>query len=423
MPRETFFMLLFLSITFVANTVSAESRSQIIINEIAWMGTTVSASDEWIELYNNTEKFISFDGWRLVARDGTPKINLSGAIPSYGFYLLERTDDTTVPNILADQIYTGAMGNTGETLELYNNFGNLIDSIDYDSGWLAGDNDTKQTAERKTDDVWQTSQNPGGTPKAKNSIIVEENPLPPQEPQAQTETKDLTEGISPLPQLPPIQKEETEINPETKSEDSYPSGIIINELLPSPEGTDEEEEWIEIFNQGSKEINLSNWKITDITGATNAYVFPSKTIIRPGEFLVLFRPETKIVLNNSGDGLNLIQPNGKILDSVIYESAPIGQSYNRAEDSWVWADILTPGFPNSTLSSSTLIKNNPGTSSQILEVKKSNERAEKFLAAAGAEITKSFFIIKIVLIASVLSILSGIIILFLKKKIKIIGKT
>ena len=127
------------------------------------MGTKAFYADEWIELYNNTEVSINLDGWLLKG------INLTGTITSGGFYLLERTDNNTVPNILADQIYTGVLNNKGESLELYDGSGNLIDSVYCKDGWPAGNNFTKQTMERKGADSWQTSQDPEGTPKAKNS--------------------------------------------------------------------------------------------------------------------------------------------------------------------------------------------------------------------------------------------------------------
>jgi len=101
----------------------------VIINEITWMGTNVSYNDEWIELYNTAENDINLDGWILKAGDGSPEINLSGTIPAKGFYLLERTDDETIPGISADLIYTGALGNNGENLNLYNSSGNLIDEV------------------------------------------------------------------------------------------------------------------------------------------------------------------------------------------------------------------------------------------------------------------------------------------------------
>ena len=88
----------------------------LVINEIAWMGTQVSYNDEWVELYNNTDLEINLSGWRLVAEDGTPEISLAGVISANGFYLLERTNDETIPGTPADQIYTGALGNNGENL-------------------------------------------------------------------------------------------------------------------------------------------------------------------------------------------------------------------------------------------------------------------------------------------------------------------
>ncbi|MCK4782061.1 lamin tail domain-containing protein [Candidatus Parcubacteria bacterium] len=186
------FLRIFLLILFAllsADFVFAANSPDIVINEIAWMGTNISHNDEWIELYNNSNSSIKLDGWLLKTVDGSPKIELEGIIPAKSFYLLERTNDESVPEIPANQIYTGALSNKGEKLELYDNLGNLIDSVDCSSGWIAGDNKTKRTMERKSPKQqgshpgsWQTSQNPNGTPKAKNSIIkakAEETRLPP----------------------------------------------------------------------------------------------------------------------------------------------------------------------------------------------------------------------------------------------------
>ena len=101
-------------ISFLIGFNSSASESTIIISEIAWMGTTVSSNDEWIELKNNTGSNIDLAGWTLIAQDGSPTINLSGTIPANGYFLLERTDDESAPGITADQIYTGAIGKLGD---------------------------------------------------------------------------------------------------------------------------------------------------------------------------------------------------------------------------------------------------------------------------------------------------------------------
>lgn len=159
-----------------AVSASAANSGAVVINEIAWMGTTASTNDEWLELYNTTGSSISLAGWTLKARDGTPSINLTGSIPAYGFFLLERTSDNTVPGVAANQIYTGALSNTGEALDLKDNTGKLIDSV---TQWYAGSNTTKAAMSRiepgAGGDVasnWQTATAAYvvglGTPKATN---------------------------------------------------------------------------------------------------------------------------------------------------------------------------------------------------------------------------------------------------------------
>lgn len=198
------FIIIFLPSTTSVALAASSGVSSVIINEIAWMGTTISANDEWLELFNDTISPITLDGWILKSADEKLKINLKGLIPSKGFYLLERTDDTTVPDITADLIYKGALNNTGEDLKLYDSLNNLIDGVACPAKWIAGDNATKQTMEafqqaQSDNREWQTSENPGGTPKAQNSsgIIIANNPTPTvkSDPIENGSTTEISEGI------------------------------------------------------------------------------------------------------------------------------------------------------------------------------------------------------------------------------------
>jgi hypothetical protein len=361
------------------------------------MGTMTSVNDEWMELYNNTDSPVNLSGWVLIAEDGTPKINLTGIIPVNGFYLLERTDDTTVPNIPADQIYTGALGNTGEILDLYDNLGNLIDRADNSSGWLAGDNTTKQTMERAGHQTWQTSQNPSGTPKEKNSATEIE--IQPEIKVAEPEPLKVASTVAETVKVPVVVEPQQPI--------IYPSNIIINEIMPSPEGADETEEWIEIFNQNNFEADLSGWQIKDTVGKTSTYVFPSGTKIPAKEFLTLNRQKTKIILNNDGDGLNLIRPDGEVVNSASYEKAILGQSYGLIKSDWIWSENPTPGAVNIM----------PALAKTAIEVKKDDTGLAAISEPIAVEQDKGNFYP--LFAAPALAILSGFVILFLKKKIKI----
>ena len=145
------------SATSTADSVSSsiQSSGRVVINEIAWMGTSAgkTGSDEWIELYNAEDQDINLFGWILKSEtDDSPHITLSGAIPAHGYYLLERTDDTVISDIKAN--YSGSFGsgglkNDGEILILQDRAGNIVDSVNCSKGWFYGDNITKSSMERR----------------------------------------------------------------------------------------------------------------------------------------------------------------------------------------------------------------------------------------------------------------------------------
>jgi len=159
--------------------------------------------------------------------------------------------------------------------------------------------------------------------------------------------------VDPQEELEPKLEPEPELEPEPKPEPkleeeiipiNYATGIIFNEILPSPEGADAENEWIELYNQNDLSIDLSGWTIKDTTGSIKTYTLNAK--IPANGYLVLLRPETKITLNNSGDGLNLINPNKEIVDSVEFGKASLNQSYSKVSSGWTWNSNLTPGEKN-----------------------------------------------------------------------------
>lgn len=158
----------------------------IIINEIAWMGTKNSYNDEWVELYNPNDFSVNIDNWTLLSKDETPFIKLSGVIKAKTYFLLERTDDSSIPDKMADYIYKGGLSNQGEHLTLLNKNGEKIDEIDCSLGWFAGNNENKKTMERINFSLngsdlknWKTSQLTGGTPGTLNSpnenVILKKN--------------------------------------------------------------------------------------------------------------------------------------------------------------------------------------------------------------------------------------------------------
>jgi len=154
---------------FWCNVASAA----VLINEIAWMGTTADggSSNEWIELSNSSSGNIDLSGW-VLRIEGKKDILLSGSVSANGYYLIERTDDNTLPSVTADLVASFGTGlaNTGATLILLNKDGIEMDRVNGSDNWkiqggeIIGNNTTKETAQR-TSSGWITG---APTPRAIN---------------------------------------------------------------------------------------------------------------------------------------------------------------------------------------------------------------------------------------------------------------
>lgn len=389
---------IFLSLFFLTPLTA---KGAVIINEIAWMGTENSSNDEWIELRGDQQADLT--GWVLEAADGTPTINLEGIISADGYFLLERTDDDSVHNIVADQIYTGALSNSGEHLILKDSDNNIIDEINSTEEWPAGDNSTKKTMQ-KVNSEWGTG-NP--TPKAVNNISLEEIDPGEEENLSGPEISQTIPLNNSTDNQPPIadagndtitfiDEEITFDGSESYDPDGldlayewnlgeggvkediivthkysypgtylitlmvfdgryytrdtvtikvYPKKITINEFLPSPIGKDAEEEWIELYNDSDEIVNISGWQLDDEDGGSKPFTFPENTLIAPKGFLVFSRQTTNVALNNDSDKVRLLLSTGMVFQEVNYEKAPEGQSSARTPKGFIWSSP-TPGLPN-----------------------------------------------------------------------------
>ena len=158
-------------------------KNEVAINEIAWIGTTAEPNQEWIELYNNTKENINLSNWKLIVKNKF-EINPEGTIPAQGFYLLKNNEEV-VSDIGADLIYAGNLSDSGEKLELYDEFGNLVEEVDCSSGWFAEEETGKTSMERINSqedgserENWATNLS-NGTPKNPNSVGEEIISYPP----------------------------------------------------------------------------------------------------------------------------------------------------------------------------------------------------------------------------------------------------
>jgi hypothetical protein len=106
------------------------------------------------------------------------------------------------------------------------------------------------------------------------------------------------------------------------------SGIVINEIHFDPADKTKPQEYIELFNSGTAELNLAGWRFT----SGIAFTFPAGTVLSPGSFIVVaenptaFQTEFKFAplgpwigsLKNDGEKITLENSAGEVMDEVDY---------------------------------------------------------------------------------------------------------
>jgi len=285
---------------------------------------------KWIEIYNTTDKKLSLEKATFGFID-TKDLKLGSDQKHYtGCHAIKNDIDIGSKSFIViaediDKFYSdypslkdaGLTVDSSFSLSSKENYIRLSNDkcetffyeISYDPSW--GGKDNGKTIEKisleknDTEDNWQESYVLGGTPGEKNSQKAEE-PVPP-------EPKDDTDF----------------------------SGLIINEIFPSPDTSAGEKEFIEIKNTGDKKINIKDLIATD--SSHDGKPVGSDIFIEPGKLYAL---EGTFYLNSPSDTVRLLDKNKLPIDTVPYDNAQSKHSYSFDGSSWRWTSKITPNDEN-----------------------------------------------------------------------------
>ncbi|MFA6304139.1 MAG: lamin tail domain-containing protein [Patescibacteria group bacterium] len=364
----------------------AQELPQIIFTEIMYNPQGTDTGHEWAEILNvSTSTSYVIDGqWRFSDGSnhlltvtqgnntlGTGQLAVLADNPS--LFLQDHPD---YQGVLIDTVMS--LNNAGDILMLSVDSGQvLFATTTYQVDW--GANGDSYTLERlDLTNAWQSSLVIGGTPGAVNShnspieseniatttpVQVEENIQATSTPaveetnfatsslqdfSAATTTVDINENISTTTSVD--LSEENVVNEQQNNLANSADQIIINEILPNPNGSDTNDEFIELYNRGNQPVNLANWKLQD--SSTKQFAITSakyqSTIIPAFGYFVVYSKESGIALNNDGDQVRLYQSDGILLESMAYfEEAKSNWAYAKDGGSFVWTLEPTPGNSNS----------------------------------------------------------------------------
>ncbi len=124
------------------------------------------------------------------------------------------------------------------------------------------------------------------------------------------------------------------------------ASVLITEVHPNPISGPE---WVELYNSSSQSASLAGWQLKDQLSSPSLVFTFANEIMAPLEILVIQLAGTK--LNNTADGVTLLDSSGSIQDEMQYENTESGKSWSRK---------------NLTSSVFILTDPNPGIFEQIL---------------------------------------------------------
>jgi hypothetical protein len=165
----------------------------------------------------------------------------------------------------------------------------------------------------------------------------------------------------------------------TEDSDCPRPSIVFSEIYYNPIGDDKKHEWIEVYNNGTTEVDITKWWLieTEINGNHTINNITNEFVIKPGSYAIIADNANQFLedypnyselifdssfsLSNTGETLDLrIEKGGEAINSILYNSTwggdnndfsleKIDMNGHNTQDNWNQSLVLggTPGQKNS----------------------------------------------------------------------------
>ena len=227
-------------------------------------------------------------------------------------------------------------------------------------------------------------------PNLTGNFILSSNPTKGQQNTCLTPTPTPTSTPTPTPSptLTPTPSSSPTFTPTPTPTNSQTNiseiKIEISEVYPNPYTG--ENEWVEIYNPNTFQVNLNDWQIDDIEGGSSPIYF--STTLQPKSYFVIEIP--KSMFNNTGDEVRLLDNTGKEVDKTSYTSSQKGYSWAK-DNSGKWC-LQTPSKnepnPNCPTKDSNKNSNTTKTTSSSFGKKQKKSKKNKKIFPSKHNIQK-----------------------------------
>ncbi|GEM_PF-2171850 len=322
---------------------------RIIITEIMFKPTVVS--EEWIEIYNDDDSPVDLANWTIADATGSATLTTESFVVNPGEYAILSQSDIADRFSCAVLVAEGwrYLNNDGDSIRLYDSFGNLVDSAFY-SASDSWENDV--SAERDSlyadggnPDNWSACTDPAGsTPCADNSVWPTDydlaivgmsvSPFRPEPDQPCTVAVEIqNEGTNTASGYTVSLYYDSDRSHTYTEGDSLlgtqniptlePGGVTaVNFVISLPQGmhslvallsdtvrannefnltvqvgasiviteimfkpTADDHEWIEIYNAGTEPVDLANWQLADPN--YTGTITEESFVVEPGSYAII----------------------------------------------------------------------------------------------------------------------------------------
>lgn len=147
-----------------------------------------------------------------------------------------------------------------------------------------------------------------------------------------------------------------------------PGVLMINEVMAAPRSglrdeDDQLSDWVELYNSGDKDIQLSTYALSDDEGKPVKWVFPEGAVIPAHSYYLVFcsgkdkieestfYPHTNFSISAEHETLVLSTISGQLVDRVTIDNLERDMSYGRDPASLGWQvyTLATPGVANNQM--------------------------------------------------------------------------